>query len=132
MRAVRDRTAGSFTLELAVIFPAFLLVLLLAVQAGLYFFARQLALSAARQGVDAARLAGHEPADGQAAATRFLHEQGGGTLADPAVRVNTPGPASVAVTVTGRPLAIVPGFGPQISQTARAPIERYTTDASGR
>jgi hypothetical protein len=114
-----------------VLFPAALLIILLVVQAGLYFFARQLALSAARHGTQTARLFGHTIADGRTGAADFLREQGGGALRGAHVSASTPTASSVAVRVTGRPLSLLPGFAPTITQVAHAPRERYTT-ASGQ
>ncbi|MHB1615126.1 MAG: TadE/TadG family type IV pilus assembly protein [Actinomycetes bacterium] len=122
-----DGERGSFTLELAVLFPVFLLLVLVIVQAALYFFARSIALSAAQRGADTARLQGHNPAEGLTAATRFATEQGNGVLT--ALAISTAGSTAtqVSVTVTGRALTIVPGLGFTIRQVATAPRETYTT-----
>ena len=118
---------GSFTLELAVLFPAFLLLVLVIVQAALYFFARSIALSAAQQGADTARLQGHSPADGLDAATTFATQQGKGVLTGLSVSTAGSTPIQVTVTVTGNALTIVPGLGFAIRQVASAPRETYTT-----
>ncbi|MHB8449099.1 MAG: TadE/TadG family type IV pilus assembly protein [Mycobacteriales bacterium] len=124
----RDRhERGSFTLELAVLFPVFLLLVLLIVQAALYFFARSVALSAAEQGAATARLQGHHAADGVRAATAFVTDQGGGVLTGLAVSATGSTPTEVSIVVTGHPLAIVPGLGFTIRQVASAPRETYTT-----
>jgi Flp pilus assembly protein TadG len=122
-----DSDAGSFSLELAVLFPAFLLLILVIVQAALFFFARSVASSAAQQGADTARLQGNNAADGASTATAFIAGQGDGILDDVAVTTNSGNPTQVSVTVTGRALTIIPGVTFTVRQSATAPRERYTT-----
>lgn len=130
-----ERERGSFTLELTVLFPVFLVLVLMIVQAALYFFARSIALSAAEQGADTARLQGQSTAQGASTATTFATSQGGGVLTELAVSTGST-PTQVTITVTGRALTIVPGLGFTIRQVASAPRENYTTavtagDATG-
>lgn len=131
VRPIRTRQphgdAGSFSLELAVLFPAFLLLLLVIVQAALYFFARNLATSAAQQGADVARLQGNTAADGASTATTFVTRQGGGILDHLAVTTSGSTPTQVQVSVTGHVLTLVPGLSFTVTQQATAPVERYTT-----
>lgn len=130
-RRPRGRDAGSFSLELAVLFPAFLLIILVIVQAALYFFARSVASSAAQQGADTARLQGNTPGQGAAAAAGFVTGQGGGVLDHLAVSTTGSTPTQVQVTVTGRAAAIVPGLSLTVRQSATAPRERYTPFSGG-
>jgi Flp pilus assembly protein TadG len=122
-----DRDTGSFSLELAVLFPAFLLLILVIVQAALFFFARSVASSAAQQGADTARLQGNTAADGVSTATSFVTGQGGGILDDVAVTTNGGSATQVSITVTGHALTIIPGVTFTVRQSATAPRERYTT-----
>jgi hypothetical protein len=122
-----DRDTGSFSLELAALFPVFLLLILVIVQAALYFFARSVASSAAQQGADTARLQGNTPADGASTATAFVTGQGGGILDDVAVTNSGSSATQVSITVTGHALTIIPGVTFTIQQSATAPVERYTT-----
>lgn len=124
-RADGDR--GSFTLELAILFPTFLLLVLVIVQAALYFFARSIAMSAAQEGARTARLQGHQLTEGQLAATRFATDQGDGVLTNTSVSTTGSTPTQVSVAVTGRVLTVVPGLSLTIRQVAQAPRERYTT-----
>lgn len=121
---------GSATLELAVVFPVFLLLLIAAVQAGLYFYARAIALSAAQQGVQAARLQAHTLADGVAAAHGYAVHAGGGSLHDVAVDTTGSTATSVRITVTGTAPSLLPGTAWHISQQAAGPVERFTTPLS--
>lgn len=127
VRDVRGRDGGSFSLELAVLFPVFLLLILVIVQAALYFFARSVASSAAQQGADTARLQGNTPSQGAAAAAGFVTGQGGGILDHLAVDTTGSTPTRIHLTVSGQALTIVPGLSLTVRQSATAPRERYTT-----
>lgn len=126
---VRDER-GSATLELAIVFPVFLLLLLVAVQAGLYFYARGIALAAAQQGVQAARVQSHTLADGVAAARGYAIYAGGGSLHGVAVDTAGSTPTAVRITVTGTVPSLLPGIDWSVSQRAAGPVERYTTPAT--
>lgn len=121
------REVGSFSLELAVLFPVFLLLILVIVQAALYLFARSLASSAAQQGADTARLQGNTPSQGAARAAGFVTGQGGGILDHLTVATTGSSPTRIHLTVSGRALTIVPGLALTVRQSATAPRELYTT-----
>lgn len=136
---------GAMSLSLAIVFPVVLLLLLLVVQASLWWYARQVALTAAREGVEAGRTQGAADAatkgtpDGAAdqaakdAAARaqaedFLHRQGSGSY-----EVSTDGSTAQRVRVTVRltPTLLIPGLSaPRISQFAEAPRERFVPPAA--
>lgn len=118
---------GSVTLELAVVFPVFLLLLIAAVQAGLYFYARAIALTAAQQGVQAARLQQHTLDDGLAAARGYALHAGGGSLHHVAVDPAGSTATAVRITVTGTAVSLLPGVDWPVSQQAAGPRERYTS-----
>lgn len=119
---------GSLTLELAVVFPVVLAVVVLTVQAGLYFYARQVALDAARRGVSAARVQGSNTLAGLAAAQRFAIRAGAGTLLAPQVSAAGSSPTLVRIRVAGRAPSLLPGLaGWPLSAAVTAPVERFTT-----
>lgn len=118
---------GSATLELALVFPVFLLLLVSAVQAGLYFYARAIALSAAQEGVDAARLQRHTLDQGVTAARRYAVRGGGGSLHHVAVHTSGSTPTTVRITVTGTAASLLPGLDWAVSQQAAGVRERFTT-----
>jgi Flp pilus assembly protein TadG len=123
----RRRERGSLTLELAVVFPAVLAVLLLVVQTGLYLYARQVALDAARQGAEAARLRIGSLPNGITVAEAFARRAGAGSLLDPRTSATGSTQFAVRITVTGHAPSLLPGLGSwSISQTALAPTERFT------
>ncbi|WP_230210303.1 TadE/TadG family type IV pilus assembly protein [Streptomyces kaniharaensis] len=121
------------SLSLAVVFPVVLLLLLLVVQASLWWYARQVALTAAREGVEAGRTQGNaadavKDAAAQRQAEDFLHRQGSGSY-----QVSTDGstPELVRVTVRLTPTLLVPGLSaPRITQFAEAPRERFVPPAA--
>ncbi|MBD0692031.1 hypothetical protein BG452_37110 [Streptomyces sp. CBMA123] len=117
---------------MAIVFPVVLLLLLLVVQAALIWYDRQVALTAAREGVDAGRAQGDttEQAKNEAAkrqARDFLDRQGVRTY-----QVGTDGSTAetIKVTVELTPPLLIPGLtGPSIRQFAEAPRERFIAPA---
>ncbi|MFD5464118.1 TadE/TadG family type IV pilus assembly protein [Kitasatospora sp. NPDC127059] len=116
------------SISLAIVFPVVLLLLLLVVQAALIWYDRQVALTAAREGVDAGRVQGvaKEQVKNEAArrqAGDFLDRQG-----VHGYRVWTDGSTdeTIKVTVELTPPLLIPGLtGPSLRQFAEAPRERF-------
>ena len=120
---------GSASLEIAILGPALLLLIFGVVQAGLWFYARNLALAAAQEGVDAAR-AYH--ASGDAGVTRaqsFLERAAGDSVQGATVSASGSTPTTVRIEVRGRSLSVIPGMsGIPINQSAQGPVERFTVN----
>jgi Flp pilus assembly protein TadG len=116
---------GALTLSYVIVFPSLLLVIMIIVQASLYYMAHNLALAAARQGADVARAYGSSDSAGQGAALTMISQGGSGMLANPAAVVTRSGGVTVQVTVTGRAWSIVPGLPTAISETVEEPVERF-------
>ncbi|MCX4689115.1 pilus assembly protein [Kitasatospora purpeofusca] len=116
------------SLSLAIVFPIVLLLVMTVAQTGMWWYHRQLALSAAREGVDAGRGQGNRTDDEKNAAARrqaedFLNRQG-----DTDHRVVTDGstPVLIKVTVKVTPPVIIPFITPPtVTQFAEAPRERF-------
>jgi Flp pilus assembly protein TadG len=124
----RERERGSATLEIAVLGPALLLLIFTVVQVGLVYFARSLALGAAQEGVTAARTYEAAPDAGVQRALAFVSRSAGDSLRDVEVTAERTATDTVQVRVSGRALSVLPGFpGLRVSQSAEAPIERFTT-----
>ena len=123
-RALRD-DGGALTLSYVVILPVVFLFLMSVLQASFWFLARNAALAAARQGVEAARALGSSDANGHAAAVAFAHRVGSGYLLDPSAMVRTLGGATVSVTVSGHVPSFVPGLPLEVSETVQAPVEVF-------
>lgn len=118
---------GSTSVEIAILFPALLLVVTAVVQYGLWFHARSLALAAAQEGVAAATTYQAEPGNGADRARTFLDDHASDALTEIQVEQSVPTPGQVAIHVTGRTISLLPGVaGPAIAQSAEAPVERFT------
>lgn len=125
-RSTGDR--GSVSLELAIVFPALLLIVTALIQYALWFHARSVALAAAQQGVSVARAYHSTPAAGRGSALAFIVDHGADTLLNPDVTTASPAVGQVQVVVTGRSVSVLPGVpGIAVSQSAAGPLERFTT-----
>lgn len=131
LRAAMRRDDGSISLELAILFPALLLVVVALLQYGLWFHARTLGQAAAAEGVTAARAHGATLEAGRSRAEAFLVDHASDLLLDSAVTASTPSPGHVLVEVRGRSLSLLPLVaGPAIVQSAQGPVEQFTTQGS--
>ncbi|MET8624147.1 TadE/TadG family type IV pilus assembly protein [Kitasatospora sp. NPDC004669] len=116
------------SISLAVVFPVVLLLVLLVVQASLWWYDRQVALTAAREGVDAGRVQGNATDEVKNAAAErqardFLDRQGVHAYE---VRTGDSTPETIRVTVELTPPLLIPGLtAPRIRQYAEAPRERF-------
>jgi Flp pilus assembly protein TadG len=121
--AVADED-GSVSAEVVVAAPALMLLILLAVQFGLWYHASNVARAASREGVRAARVEGATAADGEAEARHFLAEAGSTILGEPEVRALRDADAA-RVEVRGTAVSVVPGVRPPVRASSESPIERF-------
>lgn len=125
-RVLRSPERGAVALSLAILFPTVMFIVLMVVQASLWWYASQAAVAAAREGVEAGRVRGAAPADADARVREFLgrfdnlarleqvsHDRSDAENMEVVVEVRT---QSVLPFVDGR----------TITRTARAPRERFT------
>lgn len=118
---------GDTSIQMAIIFPFVLLATVAVVQACMWYYARQIALTAAREGVSAARAYQSGPADGAAQAERVLERTAGDSLNNYSVAVGSNG-LRVRVQVSGTAMSMIPGVsGLQVSQSASGPVERWVS-----
>lgn len=130
-RQRRRDERGSFSLELAVIFPVVLLMIFAVIQAALYFHARNVALAAAQEGVRVARAENSSAGEGSGISRNFVRDAGGNDVLTGLGISARRGTTQAEVTVTGRSLSVIPGIpGFSVSQTAEGPVERFT-DSGG-
>jgi Flp pilus assembly protein TadG len=122
-RGGRDR--GASPVELAILWPALLVLIFGAVQAATYFTARTLALTAAQTAVTVERKHNAEESEGRRAAEAFLADIGD-WLREPQVSEPAYTGDGVRYTVTGTALTLVPGLTWQVSQTAHGTLEQFT------
>ena len=104
--------------------PALLFLLMLIVQFGLMFHARNIAEQAAQEGVAAARRFDGTTAQGRLKALQLLTAVGDGTLKNRGVTANRTSDTAT-VTVTGTVVSVVPGFSLSVSESASGPVEQY-------
>lgn len=119
------RERGDVNISAALLWPVMLAIIWLSLQTGLYFFGRQVALSAAEQGAATARSQPVSTTRANTAATTFMASAAGGLVTDPQVTTTVQG-ASVRVQVTGNAVSLVPGVTFTIHQESVQPIERIT------
>ncbi len=116
---------GVGSMELATLALVVLMLAFATIQVGLYYHARKVAQSAARQGVDAGRQFGAGPGDGAAQAQQFLTRYGNSVRG---ARISTSGSSAqqIRITVTGDVATLVPGLEVHVTQHADGPVERWT------
>ncbi|WP_405010628.1 TadE family protein [Kitasatospora sp. NBC_01539] len=123
LHAVRDR--GAVVLGLAIVFPIVLTSVMLVVQASLWWYADQVALTALREGVDAGRELGATADAGDGRVAEFLGRFGRLAQLDSVDHVGSDDEVQ-KMTVTVRPQSVLPFFdGLRITETLSAPRERF-------
>jgi hypothetical protein len=127
IRARARRDDGDTSLQMATVFPFIILLTIAVVQAGMWYHARNIALTAAREGVTAGRAYQATPGDGAARARETLNRIAGDSLRETGVSTDGTTAATMQVTVTGRAVSLLPGIpGLHISQSASGARERWT------
>lgn len=117
---------GDTSIQMAIIFPFVLLATVAVIQASMWYYARQIALTAAREGLTAARAYESNPADGATRAREVLGRTAGDSLRGYSVFASSDG-QRVRVQVSGTALSMIPGLsGLQVTQSASGPVERWT------
>ena len=124
---------GSATVELAVLFPAFLALVFGGVQAAQWYHVRNLCLAAADAGVQSGRKAGASETDAGRAASGFLARAGGSTAEDPAVSTagSTATQVRVAVSASVPRVLPLPDLSMRVTQSAQGARERFTVGRTG-
>jgi hypothetical protein len=116
---------------MAIIFPFVLLATVAVVQASMWYYARQIALTAAREGVTAARAYEASPADGAAQARNVLGRTAGDSLTGYSVSAGSDG-QRVQVVVSGFAVSMLPGLpGLYVTQSASGTVERWSVPGEG-
>ncbi|MER5556156.1 TadE family protein [Streptomyces sp. NPDC002793] len=125
-RRKRRHDRGFASVEFAVLAVVILALVFTALQVGLYFHARKVAQSAARQGVESGRQFASSPSDGVAQAQNYL-SRFGSSVRGASVSSSGSSADEVRITVRGSVATLVPGLELSVTQHAEAPIERWTT-----
>lgn len=122
-RSRRDR--GSASVQMVLALPLVFALVFLSIQAGLWFYARSIALAAAEVGARSSAARHATLHTGIADARAFASRVGGHTLTG--VGVSGSRSASfTTITVTGNVVRLVPFWTPTVTQSATLPVERLT------
>jgi len=113
---------GMTTIQVAILFPVVLFWIMLIVQYGLWWHAKQVANAAAAEAVDAAQVSTGSARDGEDAAASYLAQSG--NLDNITVTVSRE-PTVVTVEVRGDAPQLVPGFAWSVTARSTAPVERF-------
>jgi len=124
MTRFRDER-GMTTIQVAILFPAVLIWLMLIVQYGLWWHAKQVANAAAAEAVDAAQVQDGTAADGEAAAASYLAQSG--NLNAITITVERQ-PTVVIAEVHGDAPQLVPGISWSVTARSEAPVERFVPE----
>ncbi|MGW1995419.1 TadE family protein [Embleya sp. NPDC001921] len=118
---------GGMSITMAIIFPVFILVLLAVIQGCLWWYAREVAMQAAKESVEEARRRGGDIPAAEQRGRDVAKDLSGGMLKDLKV-VSDRQAERIRVTVRGTSLSVVPGIGSlTITQHADGVVERWTT-----
>lgn len=123
-RRLRDER-GMTTIQVAILFPAVLFWIMLIVQYGLWWHAKQVANAAAAEAVDAAQVANGTARDGEDTAASYLSQSG--NLSNVTITV-TREPTMVTAEVHGDAPRLVPGFEWSVTARSVAPVERFVSE----
>jgi Flp pilus assembly protein TadG len=107
LERLRGDDGGTTSISFALVFPVVLLLVLLVVQGGLLWWARDVALTAAREGSSVARSYQSAPGAGAAEADLVLRQYGAGLNVRPASQ-RTPRAGTVEVTVYVQAQSVLP------------------------
>jgi TadE-like protein len=119
------RDDGALILSYVIVVPVFMLAVMVIIQGALWYLAREAALAAARQGVDAERVPGAAAEAGPRAALAFARNDASGYLLGPAATDLGSTPTTIQIKVTGHVPTFVPGLAINITQVVRAPVEKF-------
>ncbi|MFI6581561.1 TadE/TadG family type IV pilus assembly protein [Embleya sp. NPDC050493] len=128
LRKAGGSDRGGMSITMAIIFPVFILVLLAVIQGCLWWYAREVAMQAAKEGVEEGRHKGGNIGDAEKRSRDVAKDLSGGMLKDLKVTPERVDGSRLKVTVEGTSLSIVPGIGSlTITQHADGVVERWTT-----
>jgi TadE-like protein len=129
-RGIRGRgDAGALILTYVIVVPVFMLAVMVIIQGAMWYLAREAALAAARQGVDAERVRGAAAGAGPRAALAFARTDASGYLLGPSATDRGSTAATIQIKVTGHVPTFVPGLAINITQVVRAPVEQFVAPA---
>ncbi|QKV97307.1 pilus assembly protein [Streptomyces sp. NA02950] len=113
---------------MAIIFPFVILLTIVVVQASMWYYARQIALAAAREGIAAGRTYQAGPGTGANRAREVLDRTAGDSLRRATVSSAGSTGERIRIQVSGAAPSLLP-FVPDlpVTQSASGAVERFTT-----
>lgn len=129
--SLSQRDSGETSAQVVLVVPVIILVLMLAIQAGLYFHTSNVAGAAAAQGATAAssvKIASSVAVQlGQTSASNFVMAAGAQLFATPLVIISA---GMVSVTVQVKVPRIIPFFSSSVGRSVIEPLERFTFEVN--
>ena len=126
-----QRDSGETSAQVVLVVPVIILILMLAIQAGLYFHTSNVAGAAAAQGATAASSVNMTSSvavqQGQSSASNFVMAAGAQLFATPLVVVSA---GMVSVTVQVKVPRIIPFFSSSVGRSVIEPLERFTFEVN--
>ncbi|MEV4627923.1 TadE/TadG family type IV pilus assembly protein [Micromonospora sp. NPDC049523] len=125
MRGGSER--GATPVELAILLPVIFMLLMMSIQAGVYFLARAVALNAAQIGVNSTRtLSGDSETVAEAKVWAYINGAPDWLVATSVDVERNEATGVATATVQGSVLQVMPGVKFTVRQNARGPIEQFT------
>jgi Flp pilus assembly protein TadG len=121
---VRNNDEGSSIVELVIVFPALLLVVMMAIEFGLWMHARHLAQAAADDGLGRAQQLNGTADLGRAEAQTSLTRLAGTILTGSTVSATRTSTVA-SVTIDATSISVVPFFTLTIHERVSGPVERF-------
>ena len=118
---------GDSTVETVLAVPVLLFLIMVVIQAGLWFHGAQIVEAAAQEGVRAGRVENGTAADAENRARQFVSGLSPGLASTASVHVSRTA-ATTRVTVDGHVQAVIPGLDLTVSAAAESPTERFRDD----
>ena len=129
--SLSQRDKGETSAQVVLVVPVIILILMLAIQAGLYFHTSNVAGAAAAQGATAASSVTITSSValqlGQTSASNFVMAAGAQLFATPLVVVSA---GMVSVTVQVKVPRIIPFFSSSVGRSVIEPLERFTFEVN--
>ena len=129
--SLSQRDKGETSAQVILVVPVIILILMLAIQAGLYFHTSNVAGAAAAQGATAASSVNITSSVavqlGQTSARNFVTAAGAQLFAAPLVLISA---GIVSVTVQVKVPRIIPFFSSFVGRSVIEPLERFTFEVN--
>ena len=124
---MRRSDHGDASVEAVLVVPVLLFLIMVVVQAGLWFHGKQVVTAAAQEGVQAGRLDGANAATGEEQARRFVQRISPSIARTATVHASRDAERT-SVVVTGTVQPVLPGVSLTVVGHAEAPTERFRED----